>query len=169
MDQTITVTSSGDVDVCGFLYNGTASYATSTPLTQNDDISAENTNFSFSYSVRWGQSYVIGVRGSLDEAQGNTSITITSSAASQTPDYSFIKGRVWGNHEIVKTYNTQSPTSFNHSYYSFGDNLVLPADPIREGYTFLGWFYSDGTKAQNGDFIDFEGEITLIAHWEAIA
>ncbi len=96
----------------------------------------------------------------------NQTITVTSTAASQTPDYSFIKGRVWGDHEIVKTYN---PTYFNHSYYSFGDDLVLPADPIREGYTFLGWFYSDGTQAHNGDFIDFEGEITLIAHWEAIA
>jgi len=48
---------------------------------------------------------------------------------------------------------------------SYGDSVPRPADPVRDGYTFGGWYLDeDGTKAWN--FADtILGDMTLYAKW----
>jgi uncharacterized repeat protein (TIGR02543 family) len=44
-----------------------------------------------------------------------------------------------------------------------GTTVAKPADPVREGYIFLGWFLED----EEYDFnLPVETDITLVAHWE---
>lgn len=44
-----------------------------------------------------------------------------------------------------------------------GTKVTKPADPVREGYIFLGWFLED----EEYDFnLPVEADITLVAHWE---
>ena len=44
-----------------------------------------------------------------------------------------------------------------------GGTVERPADPVREGYTFAGWFLEDGTAY---DFASpVEGDVTLVAKW----
>lgn len=50
-----------------------------------------------------------------------------------------------------------------------GKAFPVPTDPVRDGYTFAGWFTEEGGK---GDEVDFEsyngGDITVYAKWEAV-
>ncbi len=50
-----------------------------------------------------------------------------------------------------------------------GKTFPEPAAPVRDGYTFAGWFTEEGGK---GDEVDFEsyngGDITVYAKWEAV-
>ena len=39
----------------------------------------------------------------------------------------------------------------------------MPANPTKEGYTFAGWYYADGTQYKDGDFI--QENTTLYARW----
>jgi len=52
---------------------------------------------------------------------------------------------------------------------SYGDRVPKPADPVRDGYTFGGWYLDeDGTKAWN--FADtILGDMTLYAKWVSTA
>ncbi len=51
--------------------------------------------------------------------------------------------------------------------YQSGQPFVVPTDPVREGYTFLGWY----TQAEGGTKYTFteavSSNITLYAHWNA--
>lgn len=51
--------------------------------------------------------------------------------------------------------------------YQNGQPFVVPSDPVREGYTFLGWY----TQAEGGTKYTFteavSSNITLYAHWNA--
>lgn len=51
--------------------------------------------------------------------------------------------------------------------YPNGQPFVVPSDPVREGYTFLGWY----TQAEGGTKYTFteavSNNITLYAHWNA--
>ncbi|WP_197036603.1 leucine-rich repeat protein [Faecalibacterium prausnitzii] len=51
--------------------------------------------------------------------------------------------------------------------YQSGQPFVVPSDPVREGYTFLGWY----TQAEGGTKYTFteavSSNITLYAHWSA--
>lgn len=51
--------------------------------------------------------------------------------------------------------------------YPNGQPFVVPSDPVREGYTFLGWY----TQAEGGTKYTFteavSNNITLYAHWDA--
>lgn len=48
-----------------------------------------------------------------------------------------------------------------HRGEAFG---TLPA-PVREGYTFSGWYLPDGTPATEETVFDFAGDVTLTAQW----
>ena len=39
------------------------------------------------------------------------------------------------------------------------------AKPIRDGYTFMGWFSEDGERVLNGEAVTDDAERTLYAHW----
>ncbi|MDD4000489.1 MAG: InlB B-repeat-containing protein, partial [Bacilli bacterium] len=48
-----------------------------------------------------------------------------------------------------------------------GEKASLPAEPIRDGYDFLGWFKSEATSAYDFNTL-VTSEFTLYAHWELI-
>lgn len=52
----------------------------------------------------------------------------------------------------------------------YGQKLALPAQPSREGYTFLGWFTaeSDGTQVTADTVYTAASPTTYYAHWELI-
>ena len=53
---------------------------------------------------------------------------------------------------------------------TYGEKLALPTQPLKDGYTFLGWF----TDAEGGEQVTREtiftgtGPATYYAHWELI-
>ncbi len=45
-----------------------------------------------------------------------------------------------------------------------GSNLnIASISPVWDGYSFIGWFYHDGTPARNSDTVN--GDVTVYAHW----
>ena len=51
---------------------------------------------------------------------------------------------------------------------SYGDTITKPADPVKDGYTFAGW-YKDEACTQPWDFeTGIPGDMTLYAKWTAI-
>ena len=48
-------------------------------------------------------------------------------------------------------------------------SYTLPADPVREGYRFVGWFTAaqGGTQVHNGDPVQ-SGNISIYAHWQQV-
>ena len=50
-----------------------------------------------------------------------------------------------------------------------GKAFPAPTDPVREGYTFAGWFTEEGGKGEEVDLASYNGgDITVYAKWEAV-
>lgn len=50
-----------------------------------------------------------------------------------------------------------------------GKTFPVPTDPVREGYTFAGWFTEEGGKGVEVDLASYNGgNITVYAKWEAV-
>lgn len=50
-----------------------------------------------------------------------------------------------------------------------GKAFPVPTDPVREGYTFAGWFTEEGGKGKEVDLASYNGgNITVYAKWEAV-
>lgn len=50
-----------------------------------------------------------------------------------------------------------------------GKAFPAPTDPVREGYTFAGWFTEEGGKGEEVDLASYNGgNITVYAKWEAV-
>ena len=50
-----------------------------------------------------------------------------------------------------------------------GKTFPVPTDPVREGYTFAGWFTEEGGKGEKVDLENYNGgDITVYAKWEAV-
>ena len=151
INQDIVVSSLGNVDVCGILFDYSMNQ-----LAVNDDVSSSNNNFELAYSLKANTSYIIGVRGSTDDAFGTTDISINSNSESIYP-VSTVTGKVWGTTYVD-----------GYSYYKYGDAIKLPPTPEKQGHRFVGWFDENGNEYHDGETIDFESNITLIAKWEEI-
>lgn len=67
--------------------------------------------------------------------------------------------------EYKVEFDANGGTGVNAQYVAKGELATAPADPTREGYTFLGWFH-------NEDLFDFDtpikGAMVLVAHWEKL-
>ena len=45
----------------------------------------------------------------------------------------------------------------------------MPTAPVRDGYTFAGWFTEEGGKGEEVDLEKYNGgDITVYAKWEAV-
>ena len=69
------------------------------------------------------------------------------------------------NKEYKVEFDANGGTGVESQYVVKGGLVTAPADPTREGYSFLGWFH-------NEDLYNFEtpvkGAMTLVAHWEML-
>ncbi len=63
------------------------------------------------------------------------------------------------------TYNSNGGSSVKNSVISCGSELTLPANPTRDGYTFVSWADKNGKVILNGAKLACEN-ITLTANWE---
>lgn len=62
-------------------------------------------------------------------------------------------------------FNSNEGTEIASQTVASGDLIVKPADPVRDGYTFGGWYLGD----QPYDFsTPVTANITLTAHWDAV-
>lgn len=64
-------------------------------------------------------------------------------AAPQWQDFFFVEGAEYNLKFIV------DGTVYNESVVKYNAEITLPADPVKEGYTFLGWSFDDGKNAWN--------------------
>ena len=65
------------------------------------------------------------------------------------------------------TFDSKGGTDVAPQNQMYGDLLVVPEDPTREGYEFTGWYLDtacDDAWEEEEDII--EGDITLYAGWE---
>ncbi len=68
---------------------------------------------------------------------------------------------------LTVSYDTNGGSRIEDTTYMYGDLIKEPKEPVKEGYTFIGWY-----KDVNGLFIwDFENQavessMTLYAFWE---
>lgn len=73
---------------------------------------------------------------------------------------------------VTVTFDSHQGTAVDSQLVAVGDKVAKPADPIKEGYTFSGWFTDENcTKAYDFDAaVDgAEPEFTLYAGWKAEA
>ncbi len=63
------------------------------------------------------------------------------------------------------TYDSKGGSAVKNSVVSCGATLKLPANPTREGYTFVSWADKNGTVIHNDAKLSCEN-ITLYANWE---
>lgn len=75
----------------------------------------------------------------------------------------------------INTYQVQFDPQGGTSTYSpvaaqYGSNVAKPADPVRDGYTFMGWF-SDVTceTPWNFDLNTVKADTTIYGKWDALA
>ena len=65
-------------------------------------------------------------------------------------------------------FNDGTTTLFVVTDLSYGDKLTKPEDPVKDGYTFAGW-YKDAACTQAWDFADgIAGDMTLYAKWTPV-
>lgn len=76
-------------------------------------------------------------------------------------------GTINGSNTVNKQTVYSNEKLGNAKCYPNGQPFVVPTDPVREGYTFLGWY----TQAEGGTKYTFteavSSNITLYAHWNA--
>ena len=120
----ITITSNSGLDIYGVLYDEHF-----IPLLESDDISDTNLNFSISYMVNAGECYYLSVRGATSITNGVADISI------ERQGDCFIAGSSYENR--IKN-------------ISYGGDMVLPDNVMKEGFVFVGWFDDDNQKYESG-------------------
>ncbi len=142
----ITITSSGEYDTFGTLYN-----AEMVALVQNDDGAADGINFHIVYNVTAGETYYIGARAFSSTTIGG-SATVNISGDTTVLD---------GGYAIT---TSQTPITYGTSF-----TLTLP--DARDGYKFLGYADANGVMYTDasGNSIknwDKDEDTILYSVWE---
>ena len=136
----ITVSTSSALDVQGILYDENM-----VRLTEADDISEENYNFSITYSVEAGKQYTIAIKGATTLTKGDCDVLFGFD----------------GSMGISGT--TYTSFAFDAVYDAHFD---LPT-PTKEGYVFLGWSDENGNKITSSTWT-YAQDMILYAQWGAI-
>ncbi len=145
-DCTISVSANTGYDTNGGLYD-----ASMQPLVSGDNGTYD---FLFSYSLKAGELYYIGVvaKGNYGR-NGTLHINLSAAPVFSVVGAGQIGAMTWN---IAKQYQTT---------YTYDEAFALPTIK-REGYTFLGWYYGD-TKVE-GDVWKITSDVTLTAKWRQI-
>lgn len=90
---------------------------------------------------------------------GRLGFTLTSKDGTLSVEYVFVPETV--THTV--TFDSDGGTPVDAQTVNDGDKATQPADPTRDGWTFLGWWNGDTAY----DFAQpVSGDLTLTAHWE---
>ncbi len=141
----ITITSAGNYDSFGTLYNGEMS-----ALMYNDDGAADGKSFHIVYNVTAGEVYYIGVRSFSSTTTGSVTVSISGNTIVLDGGYAMT--------------TSQTPVTYGTSF-----TLRLP--DARDGYKFLGYADENGVMYtdENGNSIklwDKDEETILYSVWE---
>ena len=80
-----------------------------------------------------------------------------------SPSYSSGDGNMENAYRVL--FNDGATTLTVQTDLSYGDKLTKPEDPVKDGYTFAGW-YKDSACTQGWDFeTGISGDMTLYAKW----
>ena len=140
-NQTITIYSVSDMDLYGCVCDNNYNV-----LSDSDDISNDNLNFSVTITIEAGKKYYIGYKANQVSVSGFATIIIGGTQIQNT--------------SIVGAY-TPTIDSVNVTYDS---SFTLPT-PKKEGYEFEGWYDADGNKI-NESCWNYAENITIYAHWK---
>ncbi len=141
----ITITSSGEHDTFGTLYNSEM-----VAIAQNDDGAADGINFHIVYNVTAGETYYIGARAFSSTTTGTATVSISGNTAVLDGGYAIT--------------TSQTPITYGTSF-----TLTLP--DARDGYKFLGYADANGVMYTdaNGNSIknwDKDEDTILYSVWE---
>lgn len=67
------------------------------------------------------------------------------------------------------TYETGGGSPIDASQVQAGDSVTSPMDPVRNGYTFAGWFLDAGYTRPAAFPLTVESDLVLYAKWEPLA
>mgnify|MGYP005771833617 CR=1 FL=1 len=173
---------------------GYSSYDYGSHSDGNGDGRCDVCSHSMSVTVTWDA----GTNGGTVNGQGSVTTSVvsgsTASAPSQTPVKTGHSFRGWYTSASGGSlYNTVTVSAartfyaqFTASQYTviwdlgggdtettrqiYGEKLVLPTQPLKDGYTFLGWFTDaeDGEQVTGDTIFTGTGPATYYAHWELI-
>ena len=141
----VTITSSGDYDTFGTLYNSSM-----TALIYNDDGAADEKNFHIVYNVTAGETYYIGARAFSSTTIGSATVSISGNTTVLDGGYAI----------------TTSQTLI-----TYGEQFTLTLPEARDGYKFLGYADENGAMYTdvNGNSIkawDKDEDTILYSAWE---
>lgn len=71
----------------------------------------------------------------------------------------------WIKNDVNKVkiiFNSEGGTTINDIIIGSGDKIVLPVDPVKEGYVFKGWILSNGTTVTKDSVVSSDTTITAV-------
>ena len=103
--------------------------------------------------------------GTIDESSLVSPVGPTPQPTPLPPSYSSSSGNMDNAYRVL--FNDGSTTLSVQTDLSSGDKLTKPETPVKDGYTFAGW-YKDSACTQAWDFeTGISGDMTLYAKWTA--
>ena len=141
----VTITSAGDYDTFGTLYNSSM-----TALVDNDDGGSDGKNFHIVYNVTAGETYYIGARAFSSTTTGTATVSISGNTVVLDGGYAITTS------QTVVTYGTQ---------------FTLSLPEARDGYKFLGYADENGVMYtdEDGNSVkawDKDDDTILYSVWE---
>ncbi len=143
-DCTVTITSDSP------LYNEGGLYDENKQLLAAGVPDSKNINFSITYEVKAWQLYYVGFRARMDGLQG---ISLKMEGAEYPVSTAIVPGA-----DYLQEEGSQIVLSA-----TYDKTLEMPV-PVREGYTFLGWY--DGDTKVESDVWNIASDVTLTAKWQ---
>ena len=174
-----------DVTFIGW-YNGDTEYEFDTPLNADTELTA-HWNATVTFRAMGGKfsdsselmKIEVSENGKIDEAAWPTvtrenfvfdSWTDLNHVA-YTKDSEFAKNitlvAIWNLAEFTVTFDSAGGTSVEKQTVVYSKHAVSPGDPVREGYTFDGWFEGSAETAFAFETSEIKADTTLTAHWTA--
>ena len=167
--KTISLTLSKN-DVTGTDGSGSVDYD-ATALTSRTDATNSDANYHLvGYYAEAGKTTKV-LESNGNFAADNVSGYITDGKWSRTTDPTTLYAK-WAMTTYTVTFNMHDHGSVGSQEVESGSTVAKPADPVVDGWRFLGWFVDDGGSIGDDEF-DFENttitsDITIHANWEEI-